>query len=193
MLLNVLTTLSRTLDPNDPEPCRHCGHCCRYVTVKLDSPRARTDYDEIRWFLLHENVCVFVDTDGWFVEFHTVCRKLEEWRCGDYAGRPQVCSDYAVDNCERYGEGDAHLHYFRSEQEYLNYLKKHRPRAYEWVLNPRPAESRLKSKPRPAGNGSSGKSVSTPRGAPRAPAPRRDSRNGRTRNVTRVRREPVAV
>lgn len=142
MELNVLSTLSRVLDPSDPDPCKGCGHCCRYVTVQLKAPRSRIDYDEIRWFLLHQNVTVFIDDDGWYVEFHTACRHLDGHRCGIYPTRPQVCSDYQVESCERYGSGKPWLHHFADERAFLTYLRKHRPRAYVWVMNPRPDEPR---------------------------------------------------
>lgn len=127
----------RILDPSDPEPCAGCGDCCRYVTAQIKSPRSRADYDEIRWFLLHENIQVFVDEDGWYVEFATKCRKLDGWRCTIYADRPRVCSDYPVEDCTRYGAGEPHLHLFRTEREYLDYLQRHRPRAFGWVMSPR--------------------------------------------------------
>jgi len=144
--LPLLLKNRRPLDPNDRDPCRDCGHCCRYVTVKLATPRGRLDFDEIRWFLLHENVFVFIDDDGWHVEFHTACRHLDGWRCGAYESRPRVCSDYTVDQCERYGEGDPFIHYFRTEQDYLEYLRRHRPRALEWVLNPRPTAEKNRAR-----------------------------------------------
>jgi Fe-S-cluster containining protein len=142
MKLNVLAGLSRTLDPHDPEPCKDCGHCCHYITVSISAPRARVDYDEIRWFLLHENISVFMDDDGWYVEIAATCKHLDGYRCGIYATRPRICSDYGVENCERYGEGEPHLHRFDNEQEFLDFLRKHRPKAHEWVMNPRPAKKR---------------------------------------------------
>src|SRR5436190_17100327 len=81
--LNILP-LKRVFDPDDPEPCAGCGDCCRYVTAQIKSPRSRVDYDEIRWFLLHENIQVFIDEDGWYIEFATRCRKLDGWRCSIY-------------------------------------------------------------------------------------------------------------
>lgn len=77
--------------------CANCeGRCCRYVALQLDRPRAKRDYDHIRWFLLHERVSVFIDGRGrWFVEFRTPCRALRsDHRCGRYAERPRICREH---------------------------------------------------------------------------------------------------
>ncbi len=171
MELNILSRLSRDFDAADPEPCKDCGHCCHYLTVSLKAPRGRADYDEIRWFLIHENISVYIDDDGWYVEFRTVCKHLDGYRCGIYHTRPHVCSDYAVESCERYGEGAPHLHLFTDERQYLAYLKRHRPRAYDWVMNPRPEERQPKRSRRR--NGSNGKGT-----------------NGQTRSQSASRRKP---
>lgn len=139
-----ILSFKRTFDPRDPDPCSGCGDCCRYVTAQIKAPRSRADYDEIRWFLLHENVQVFVDDDGWYIEFATTCRHLQGHRCGTYASRPAVCSDYDVENCTRYGDGEPHKHLFTNEDQYLNFLRRHRPKAYAWVMNPRPKEAPLR-------------------------------------------------
>lgn len=137
-----IVSFKKAFDRNDPEPCAACGDCCRYVTVQIKSPRSKADYDEIRWFLLHENIQVFVDEDGWYVEFATACRKLDDWRCTIYAERPLMCSEYEVEHCTRYGEGAPHVHLFTTEAEYIEYLRIHRPRAHSWVMDPR-GERRL--------------------------------------------------
>ena len=39
------------------------GRCCRYITVEVPPPRARRDWDEMRWWLAHEGVMVSKDED----------------------------------------------------------------------------------------------------------------------------------
>jgi len=87
--------------------CEHCtGYCCRYIALPLDEPEDRQDFDDIRWYLLHEGVSVFVEDGEWFICMTTTCRHLQaDYRCGIYETRPQICRDYSTDNCD-YHSGD---------------------------------------------------------------------------------------
>jgi len=89
--------------------CETCGaKCCRYITVQIDKPRAKIDREEIRWFLAHENVCVYIDADdkSWNVQFHTDCRHLDRnHRCTIYSHRYQICREHDTEDCEA---SDAH-------------------------------------------------------------------------------------
>ena len=58
--------------------CARCtALCCNYITVELDDPEDESDFDEIRWFLLHEGTTVYRDDDSWYVQFETRCRHLD--------------------------------------------------------------------------------------------------------------------
>jgi len=88
-------------------PCRECrGSCCRYIALEIDTPTCKSDYDKIRWYLLHRDVSVFVDHDSvWHIEFQTPCEAQDqENRCAIYSDRPKICRDYAVEEgvCEYY-------------------------------------------------------------------------------------------
>ena len=42
--------------------CEHCAAaCCRYLALPIDKPTTKRDYDDIRWYLMHEGVSVFVE------------------------------------------------------------------------------------------------------------------------------------
>ncbi len=106
-------------------PCDECGGtCCRYVAIEIDRPATKTDYDHIRWYLLHEKVNVFVDHDRkWYVEFRTPCTKqFPDNRCGIYEERPNICRGHGT------GEGECEFYdspyslYFSTEEEFVNYL-----------------------------------------------------------------------
>ena len=64
-------------DPATPHrktiSCMECGaECCRYIATEIDEPTCKRDYDNVRWYLLHKDVYVFVDHDDcWYVEFET--------------------------------------------------------------------------------------------------------------------------
>lgn len=78
-------------------PCAQCdGLCCRYMAIQIDSPETATDYDDIRWHLLHRNVRLLIDREGdWLVAFDTPCSRLgPDGRCQDYENRPLLCRSY---------------------------------------------------------------------------------------------------
>lgn len=108
-------------------PCAECGgRCCKYVAIETEKPASKTDYDNIRWYLLHENVNVFVDHDGrWYVEFKTPCSsQLGDNSCASYSNRPEICKEHGA------GEGECEFYdspyreYFSGEKEFTGYLEK---------------------------------------------------------------------
>jgi len=88
--------------------CFGCDLCCRHVALEIDDPEDEEDFEQMRWFLLHENVWVFIDhDDSWNLQFNTPCKKLEKNLCSDYKKRPQICREYSPENCEKFGDGDS--------------------------------------------------------------------------------------
>ena len=86
-------------------PCAQCGAlCCRYMALEVDTPETAEEYDDVRWYLLHQKVRVLIDPDGdWFVAFDTPCEQLgPDGRCQDYENRPELCRSYPHDGepCE---------------------------------------------------------------------------------------------
>lgn len=88
-------------------PCEHCtALCCKYVALPIEEPETRRDFDDIRWYLMHEGVTVFVEDGEWYAQFNTKCRNLlPDGRCGIYETRPQICRDYKAGECD-YTGGD---------------------------------------------------------------------------------------
>jgi Fe-S-cluster containining protein len=89
-------------------PCTDCDSlCCRYLATEIDPPRSKRDYDDIRWYLLHRDVNVFLDAAGsWFLAFNRPCRELDAaGHCRRYATRPQLCREHGrqAGSCEFYG------------------------------------------------------------------------------------------
>lgn len=85
--------------------CAKCSAmCCRYIALPFDEPTDRESFDEARWFLMHEGVTVFVSDDQWYVSVATPCKHLDEQgMCSVYPKRPQICRDYADENCDYCG------------------------------------------------------------------------------------------
>ncbi len=99
--------------------CEHCnGQCCRYLALPIDKPKTRRDFDDIRWYLLHRNVLVFVEDGDWYIQFTTPCRHLgADHRCGIYDRRPAICREYATAECDyRAGEYEYDLLFTEPEQ-----------------------------------------------------------------------------
>jgi len=87
-------------------PCDGCGaRCCRHIAIEIDRPESDSEFDIVRWYLLHRNVSVFVEAGRWYLQFETDCRYLDgDARCTIYATRPQTCRDHSPSECERHGE-----------------------------------------------------------------------------------------
>jgi len=120
-------------------PCADCGACCTYVATQIDDPSTFQQYENIHWYLTHENVGVYIDWDGdWYIEFQTRCRHLTDAKtCGIYEERPLVCSEFSFLDCERTTGESAWKHYFHSQVELVDFLRQKRPRAYERYMRKR--------------------------------------------------------
>ena len=83
--------------------CKKCnGKCCNYITIQIKPPEEDIDFEELKWFLCHENIIVYIDNDGeWCVEVATKCKNIDKNnRCMIYPIRPKVCSDHKTADCE---------------------------------------------------------------------------------------------
>ena len=87
--------------------CEKCdARCCKYVAVEIDKPETKEDFEDIKWFVCHKNVNVFVDEDDeWYVEFLSPCEFLgEDNLCTNYENRPKICRRYSQDECTFYND-----------------------------------------------------------------------------------------
>lgn len=104
--------------------CEHCGKCCNHVTVEIDKPEDKEDFEEIKWFVLHKNVSVFIDDDGeWNVQFITPCKARKDNKCEIHTKRPSICKDYDPEECEFNGEGEYYEIMFTKPSEVEDYMK----------------------------------------------------------------------
>jgi Fe-S-cluster containining protein len=94
--------------------------------VPLDAPRTRNQKDLFRWYLLHQNVEIYIDHDRqWQILFKTPCNKLlENGMCSIYETRPQICRDYSADSCSRVGRDYVEL--FRTPADLEQYFERRR-------------------------------------------------------------------
>lgn len=108
--------------------CRKCrGKCCKYIALEIDKPVSKIDYDNIRWYLMHKNVTVFIDHENaWTLQFPAKCENLDtDYKCRIYSRRPAVCSEYPGENhCEFEGAAPPYKILFETESDLLKYMKK---------------------------------------------------------------------
>ncbi len=109
--------------------CDACSaECCKYVATGIDTPADKHDYDNIRWYLMHENINVFIDhDDDWYIEFKTPCTHLgDDNKCEVYNKRPLICALHGISDgvCEFFGEEPPYKVCFVNEAEFEKYMKK---------------------------------------------------------------------
>ena len=116
-------------DPKEGAPCHLCtARCCKYFALPIDTPETLEDYDQIRWYLMHEGVAVWMDEGSWYIEIRTVCKHLQpDNSCGIYETRPQICRDYGTVKegpCEFFTEDLKYDLYFESDTDLEAWLSK---------------------------------------------------------------------
>ncbi|MDD5011677.1 MAG: YkgJ family cysteine cluster protein [Phycisphaerae bacterium] len=107
-------------------PCEKCnGLCCRYMALEIDTPRSRDDFDDIRWYLVHKGVSVFVDKKQWYLCTDNKCKYLsgKDNRCKIYAKRPRICREHKSDNCELGKHDYDYEMHFNNDKQMEEYIK----------------------------------------------------------------------
>lgn len=112
--------------------CSYCtAKCCRYFALGIDAPKTWNDFDNMRWYMMHGPVCIFVDEGSWYLMVIADCQHLQaDHMCGAYETRPQICRVYTTDNCE-YDEDGVYDQYFETPEqlwEYAHAVMPPRPR-----------------------------------------------------------------
>ena len=140
--------------------CEHCSAmCCRYVALPIETPEERSDFDDIRWYLLHENISIFVEDGEWYISFVTDCRHLlPDHRCGIYETRPGICRRYDTVNCDYHSGEYGWEQHFMCPEHLDEYVQK---RFAEGSVKERKPRSRKETKT---------KRRTLPRATPRRPA-----------------------
>ena len=110
--------------PKGGNLCEHCtAKCCHYIAVPYETPTEKADMEYIRWIVLHHNATFFKEDEDWYLLVHTVCEKLQDdYRCGVYETRPQICRDYTTENCE-YDEDWTYDFYLETHEQVWEYTE----------------------------------------------------------------------
>ena len=88
-----------------PKTCEECdAKCCKHIAVEIDVPESLDDFEDVKWFVCHENINIFVDEDNeWYLEVLNKCEHLGEGnKCKIYGKRPAICTDYNHEECVFY-------------------------------------------------------------------------------------------
>lgn len=104
--------------------CEYCpAKCCTYFALPIETPKTPRDFDDVRWYLAHGDVSVFVDEGTWYLMVFRRCRHLQpDNRCGIYSTRPQICRDYQIDSCE-YEDDFTYEKIFETDEQILEYAQ----------------------------------------------------------------------
>jgi Fe-S-cluster containining protein len=105
--------------------CEHCtAACCRYIALPLDKPRSARDYDDLRWYLMHQGVSVFVEEGDWYIQFQTRCKNLRlDNLCGVYETRPAICAEYEPGDCDYSGGSYGYDHLFTHPEQVAEFYR----------------------------------------------------------------------
>jgi hypothetical protein len=92
--------------PSLPFMQTKCGGCialcCRYFAIEVDAPTEPKDFDDLKWYLLHDKVELFTEGRSWYVQVFNKCTNLgENNQCMDYENRPGICREYESDWCDK--------------------------------------------------------------------------------------------
>jgi Fe-S-cluster containining protein len=89
--------------------CFNCdSKCCRYLYVPYAGPDDYLDFEQLKWFLSHKNVKIVIDDKKQlWVRLDTPCKYLdpETNLCTGYYGRPDICRNHQMKNCEAQKQG----------------------------------------------------------------------------------------
>jgi Fe-S-cluster containining protein len=106
--------------------CDKCiGLCCRYFALPIETPEDKEDYDDIRWYLCHKDITIFVEDGDWYININNKCKSLsvKDNHCRIYNKRPRICRQYSHKDCDYVeGEYDFELH-FTSARQMEEYIK----------------------------------------------------------------------
>ncbi|MHC5211220.1 MAG: YkgJ family cysteine cluster protein [Planctomycetota bacterium] len=97
---------SRRAKPEPPFAETKCGGCialcCRYFAIEVDAPTEPKDFDDLKWYILHDKVELFTEGRSWYVQVFNKCTNLGlNNECLDYENRPGICREYENDFCDR--------------------------------------------------------------------------------------------
>jgi len=107
--------------------CDHCvALCCRYFAFSIDKPKTQRDFEDLRWYMLHEDTILFVEDGQWYIQINRRCRELRpDNRCGIYEHRPAICRGYQAGGCDWHGDEYDYEHVFTEPGQIEGFAKQY--------------------------------------------------------------------
>ena len=133
--------------------CDECvALCCRYFAFAIEKPKTKRDFDDVRWYMLHEDTIIFVEDGEWYIQVNRKCKELQpDNRCGIYHGRPAICRGYKTGDCDWHGDEYEYDHLFTEPEQIelyaREYLAKQRKRRSAARKKPGAATAARKKRP----------------------------------------------
>jgi hypothetical protein len=107
--------------------CKDCSaECCKHIAAPLEEPKTWEECEAIKWYIAHENVCVYKDVEGdWLVEFISKCGQLDGHRCKAWGTKdyPQICGEYKMETCVMNEEGEYWEILFKTAADVDQYMQ----------------------------------------------------------------------
>jgi len=106
--------------------CQKCtGLCCCYFALPIEDPEDWDDYDDIRWYLCHEGVTVFLEDGDWYLNIKNKCKYLSEkdYSCEKYDMRPKICRGYRTKDCDFTSADYNYELHFKTDKQMEEYMK----------------------------------------------------------------------
>jgi Fe-S-cluster containining protein len=104
--------------------CQFCpAKCCRYFALPIDTPTEWSDFEYMRWYLLHYRAAVFTEDGSWYLLVYSPCQHHgEDNRCAIYDDRPPICRQYKTKDCE-YEDECVYDQYFEVPEQVEEYAE----------------------------------------------------------------------
>ena len=96
------------------------------MSLQIDKPTTPGDFEDIRWYIAHRDVWVFVDEGDWYVCVERKCGYLtKDNQCRIYEDRPRICRRHRTMNCEYKGQEEAYELRFDRPKEIQDYAREY--------------------------------------------------------------------
>lgn len=154
--------------------CDQCvALCCRYFAFAIDKPKTRRDFEDLRWFILHEDCIIFVENGDWYIQINRKCKALlPDNRCSIYESRPAICREYTTEGCDWHGDEYDYDELFTEPDQVERYMK-------EFLAKQRKRKANGKLRKVNGASSASSKKLASSNGQARVAGPKRSTTRAR--------------
>lgn len=97
--------------------------CCVGLSIPTNSPKTKEEREELRFYVIHERVEVYIRNKRWYILINEKCMNLNRKNlCMEYETRPSICRDFSNAECEYWG--DYYDEKFTTDKELVAYFDK---------------------------------------------------------------------